>query len=181
MNSTANSVFGPAAALQCELASEVLRSTGHLRMQVTGWSMLPAIWPGDTLLVERTNSDSVSRGDVVLVGRNRRLFVHRVIKKANSFEQIPKVRIVTQGDAMPRPDPPCSQAELLGKVSFVMRNGRLIEPSKTPGVGNRLVSSLVRRSRSAARMIVGLHGLRFAARGKNSQRPSLGAVEPCRN
>ncbi len=33
------------AALQCELAAEVLRSFGTLRFPATGWSMFPAIRP----------------------------------------------------------------------------------------------------------------------------------------
>ena len=35
--------------LNASLASEVLRSSGSLHLRVTGWSMLPTVWPGDTL------------------------------------------------------------------------------------------------------------------------------------
>lgn len=58
-----------AHALKCELAADVLCSFGKLRFAATGWSMLPSVWPGETLLVERVAPDQVRIGDLVLVGR----------------------------------------------------------------------------------------------------------------
>ena len=43
-------------ALKCELAAESLRLSGRLRLRVTGWSMLPTICPGDTLIIERADA-----------------------------------------------------------------------------------------------------------------------------
>jgi len=56
-------------AIKCELASEVLLWSGKLRLRVTGWSMLPSVWPGDTLLVERIGAEEAREGDIVLFGR----------------------------------------------------------------------------------------------------------------
>ena len=61
------------STLKCELAAEVLRSFGTLRFAATGWSMLPSVWPGETLVVERVQPDQVHIGDLVLVGREGRL------------------------------------------------------------------------------------------------------------
>ena len=72
-------VFDDAHAVKCELAGEVLRASGRVRLQVTGWSMLPSVWPGDTLVIESVASDAVSEGDIVLFSRERRLFAHRVV------------------------------------------------------------------------------------------------------
>ena len=80
-------------ALKCELAGEVLRSSGRLRLRVTGWSMLPAIFPGDTLVIERANGESLGKGDIVLFHRDRRLFVHRVSGTSGSDQDL---QIVTQ-------------------------------------------------------------------------------------
>ncbi len=80
MNLAAPSL-GNANALKCELAGEVLRSSGTLRLRVTGWSMLPTVMPGDTLVIEHVSSDAVSEGDIVLFVRDRRFFVHRVVTK----------------------------------------------------------------------------------------------------
>lgn len=152
-------------ALKCELAGDVLRSSGQLRLRVTGWSMVPTILPGDTLLIEPAGSERVGKGDIVLYRRGRRLFVHRVSEKSVSAGDL---RIITQGDGMRRPDPPISAAQLLGKVTFVVRDGRCLVPAKSPGLVMRSVAALARRSSFVARVIVGVHNL-----GRTSQEPNL--------
>jgi signal peptidase I len=145
-----------AHSLKCELAADSLRSSGALRLQVTGWSMLPAVWPGDTLMVERASLSTVSEGEIVLFVRDRRLFAHRVV---TSSHRIGGSQLVTKGDAMPTSDAPISDVELLGKVSRIERNGRSIEPSRNLRRSERVVAALVRSSEAAARVIVGLRGM----------------------
>jgi len=140
-------------ALKCDLAAEVLRCFGKLRLQVGGWSMLPSIWPRDTLIIERASTSSVSAGDVVLFGRDQRLFVHRVIRKAVKSEAL-----VTQGDAMDSPDSPVSENEFLGKVTFIVRNGSLLRPRTKLRIRDRAIATLVRRSKTGARAVVVAHG-----------------------
>jgi signal peptidase I len=145
-----------AHALKCDLAGEVLRSSGTLRLQVMGWSMLPTVWPGDTLVIERADSGAVGEGDIVLFGRDRRLFAHRVVTtRSHSGDS----RVVTRGDAMPVADSPLAQDELLGKVSVIVRNGRCIAPSRSLRLSERAVAALVRSSEIAARVVVGVHGM----------------------
>ena len=148
---------GEAHAVKCELAGEILRSSGTLRLRVMGWSMLPSVWPGDTLVIERVDSGAVSEGDIVLFGRDRRLFAHRVVAKSSPAGG---TKILTRGDAMAQPDPPVSEHDMLGKVTFVVRNWRCIEPSRTPRLSQRAVAALVRNSEIAARVVVGVHGMR---------------------
>ncbi len=142
-------------SLKCELAAEVLRSSGNLRLQVTGWSMLPTLWPGDILMFERVDPALLSEGDIVLVDRDRRLFAHRLVAK-----NLQNSGILTRGDAMRAPDPRVDEKKLLGKVSFILRNGRCIEPRKTLRVSERAVAALVQRSEIAARVVMGVHNLR---------------------
>lgn len=158
-------------ALKCELAGEVLRSSGHLQMRVTGWSMLPTIFPGDTLMLESTSSERVDEGDIVLFrsDNDRRLFVHRVSGKIGSA---PEMQIITRGDGMRRPDPPVSCPQLLGKVSFIVRDGRLLQPARSPSLSDRAVSALVSRSSSAARVLVGVHNMRRSSQ-RRSPEPDL--------
>jgi signal peptidase len=151
-------------ALKCELAGEVLRSSGKLRLRVTGWSMLPAVMPGDTLVIERVSSDAVSEGDIVLFGRDRRFFVHRVITKGEPQN----TELVTRGDAMRTPDPPVSERDLLGRVSFIVRNGKCLKPSQSRRFPERAVAALVQRSTFAARVVVGVHGLRQASQVRSA-------------
>lgn len=147
-----DSAFDEVNALKCELASEVLRSSGSLRLGVTGWSMLPTIWPGDTLEIERTDCARVSAGDVVLFHRDRRLFVHRVVKQDDTA-------ILTRGDAMLRADPIVSNRELLGRVSLIVRDGRCVPPNSTLSLLQRALANVVQCSDFGAAVIVGIHGL----------------------
>jgi len=142
------------SALKCELASEVLRSFGSLRFAATGWSMLPSVWPGDTLVVERVSPDRVRVGDVVLVGRLGRLCAHRIVGTAGDPEN---PQWVTQGDALPAPDRPVLENELLGRVSYLIRAGKLIAVPAELSTVERLAAKIVRRSVPAARALVYLH------------------------
>jgi len=143
-----------ADVVKCALASETLRSSGSLRLQVTGWSMLPAVMPGEVLIVERVEPKNVSAGDVVLFERDHRLFAHRVIALDHSDGGM-----ITKGDAMLRPDRPVSESELLGKVSFLIRNGKMLQPNRRPGAVHRAIAAVVGRSRAAARIVVGVYRL----------------------
>ena len=149
-------VSDAAHSLKCELAADSLRSSGALRLQVTGWSMLPAVWPGDTLMVEQVKANAVSEGEIVLFVRDRRLFAHRVVARSHGDGHL---QLVTKGDAMPTSDAPISDAELLGKVSRIVRKGRSIEPSRRLPISERGVAALVRSSEAVARVIVGLRGV----------------------
>jgi signal peptidase I len=148
-----------AHAVRCDLAQEILRSSGRLHLQVTGWSMLPTVWPGDTLLIDHSDAHHVSEGDIVLFERGRRFFVHRIVKKNVEGSQI-----LTRGDAMSQPDPPFAERELLGKVSQILRHGdgngnsvcKCTVPRQRLRLPELIVSALVQRSVLAARAIVGL-------------------------
>jgi hypothetical protein len=168
MNSLDSAAWARIDALKCELASEVLRSSGTLRLGVTGWSMLPTVWPGDTLVIERVGSEGVSEDDIVLFGRHRRLFAHRVVaKRGNSNDQV----IHTQGDGMFRPDEPMRDSELLGRVSSILRNGKRLNP-RLMNSSERVIAALVRRFDSFARLAVRLHEMR------QSQQEQ---IAPCQN
>jgi signal peptidase I len=156
MNST-RLTLDDATARKCELATEILRSSGNLRLRVTGWSMLPVIWPGDTLVIERASGDSAVEGDIVMFSNGRRLVAHRVVTKSNGSADS---MVHTQGDALSRPDSPVAHHELLGKVSFIMRNGELVKPARSLCLPQRAVAAVFRRSTLAARVVVGVHGLR---------------------
>jgi signal peptidase I len=147
--------FEAAHALKCEMASEVLRSSGKLRLRVTGWSMLPAVWPGDTLTVERAETETVSEGDIVLCARDGRFSAHRLVLKREADSAI-----FTRGDAMPKLDPPVATDDLLGKVTMIERNGNCIKPRPNLRFTERALAALIRHSHIAARVAVGLYTLR---------------------
>jgi len=147
-----------AVAVKCDLASEVLRSFGGVRFAATGWSMLPTLWPGDTLVVERAGRDEIQVGEVVLVGRDGRLCAHRVVRRPEgAANSCLSSYWMTQGDAMSAPDRPVADSELLGRVRYVIRAGKCIAvPAKLSAVKSA-ISQVVRRSVPAARGLVLLH------------------------
>jgi signal peptidase I len=148
-----------AAAVRCELAAETVRRFGSLCFPATGWSMLPVVWPGDTLVVDHVSPDQVRVGDVVVVGRQGRLCAHRVIRSLNHLEDL---QWITQGDALPVPDRPVAANELLGKVAYLIRAGKLIAIPSQLGAVENLIAKVVRRSVPMARALVYLHRMRQA-------------------
>ena len=91
--------------LGCELAAEVLRSFGKLRLRANGSSMLPAVWPGDILFVQGKDAAAALPGDIVLFGRAGRLVAHRVVERTICQDEM---QWVTRGDSLGSNDPPVS-------------------------------------------------------------------------
>jgi signal peptidase len=136
-------------AVKCELAAEVLRSAGELRLRVTGASMLPAVWPGDELTIRRQPFDAVRPGRIVLVARDGRLCAHRVVAAGNGL-------VTTRGDALPSADPPAAPDQVLGAVVSVLRGrARLI-----PGSRVSLLALLLRHSDLCKSLLLRLQALR---------------------
>jgi hypothetical protein len=139
---------------KCDLASEVLNSFGGLRFAATGWSMLPSIWPGETLVVERVSPEQVRVGDVVLTGRDGRLRAHRVVSIIGSGETR---QWITQGDALSMPDSPMAEDRLLGRVVYLIRRRKCIPVPAELGVIEKVLAKIIRHSTPAARALVYLN------------------------
>jgi signal peptidase I len=145
-----------AQAVARELAQEVLRRSGRLVLPAKGRSMVPTIWPGDTLVVEPANSQDVTAGDIVLFSNAYRFVAHRVIEKNNDSD---RSHVFTRGDAMATADAAIRPSDILGKISFIVRDGKCIAAKKRLRRSERALAALLRRSDTAARMVLGVHGL----------------------
>jgi Peptidase S24-like len=143
---------------RCDLASEVLRRFGQLRLQVTGASMLPSIWPGDLVDIHRSSLNQISRGDVVLFLRGCRFIVHRVI-------EISRDGLITRGDSVLGPDSPVSSDELLGLVVSITGTGGRRVPSRLGAIGG-LIAFAARHSTVFVHLLLRLH-----ARYRQPMRP----------
>lgn len=110
-----------------DLAAEALRRCGTVRLRVWGTSMLPSVWPGDLLTIQSAGFDEIVPGDIVLVLRGNRPFVHRLIQKQGAQDS---VSWITKGDAMPHNDPPATASQLLGRVACIRRANRSFVPSR---------------------------------------------------
>lgn len=109
------------------LAAEMLRGRGTVHLKAWGTSMLPSVWPGDLLTIQGAADDEVVPGDIVLVRRNNRFLVHRLIEMRPSQDCD---SLITRGDAMPDNDPPAAVSELLGRVAGIRRGDRSFVPSR---------------------------------------------------
>lgn len=136
-------------ALGCELAAEVLRASGKLRLRVTGASMLPAIWPGDVISVRSFDSDFPRPGDVVLCYRHGRLIAHRLVRR---FAYQGEFQWSLRGDSVSGNDAPVPSGGLLGKVIAIERGSRRLSPQRSfPG---RFASWIFSRSEFATRVML---------------------------
>ena len=104
-----------------ELAVEVLTSGHSLRLRALGTSMLPSIWPGDILSIKPTTEQEIAAGDIVLVARQNRFFIHRLIQKRDSCW-------ITRGDSLPQNDDPFTSCEVLGRVSLIHKKKKIVVP-----------------------------------------------------
>jgi hypothetical protein len=120
-----------------DLAAEVLSSGGTIRLQALGTSMLPTIWPGDVLSIEPKSGEEIVPGAIVLVARDGRFFIHRLIEKRNSIW-------ITQGDSLPQADAPVAPIQVLGRVSLIHREIGDIAPMPRLSLVSRMLARMCR-------------------------------------
>jgi signal peptidase len=139
-----------------ELAAEMVRSSGHAWMCVSGTSMAPAVRPGDLLLVEHTAATKVSRGEIVVFARGGRLIAHRVVDAIGN----PRAQyLITRGDRTRRNDGLVSGKELLGRVKSIERGRNRFRPDSRPNPLQRAVGLLLRGSDRATCLYLRLAAL----------------------
>jgi len=133
------------------LAVDVLRHSGHLRLGVRGESMLPALWPGDVVEVVAHSLPSIRPGEVILISREGRLYVHRFVacSGADAF--------VARGDSMPHADPLYESSALLGRIEGVVRKGRAVSTPIAPRFRHRALGYLICRFSLARRLALKFH------------------------
>jgi signal peptidase len=138
-----------------DLAVEVLRSAGGAKLAVGGSSMLPSIWPGDVLDIQRVAAADLALDDVVVFARENRLVVHRILSLNRDGDE---VILITGGDRSRRSDSPVSASELLGKVEMIQRGGRKLIPRRTRWT--RIASWILLRSELCTRILLYLAVIR---------------------
>jgi signal peptidase len=155
-----NDNAGALELLKRQLVVDTLGTFGRIRLQVTGSSMLPAVWPGDILSVCHSEIAHVAVKDIVLSERQGRLCAHRVVDKIAGTES---VCLITRGDRLSVDDPPVFAHELLGRVTLIQRNGSHIDPRAGLSTGWRILSVILSRSALATRLMLHLIASRRSA------------------
>ena len=143
----------------CELIAGALRAAdGPLVIRAGGSSMVPAIWPGDTIEIHAPGGARMAAGQVAVFSRDDRLFAHRIIAIE---ERAGVAQFITRGDALAASDPPVACAEILGYVGAVIRDGRRIPIAcRAPGRRARMLAFTIRNSGLMRRLILRLHARR---------------------
>jgi len=157
---TINDDAGARELVKCQLAVDVLRTFGRIRLRVTGSSMLPAVWPGDILSVCHSEIAHINLNDIVLSRRQGRLCAHRVVDKVAGPQS---AWLITRGDQLSFDDPPVFAHELLGRVTLIQRDRSHIDPRAGLPRGWRFLSMILSRSALATRLTVHLIAFRQRA------------------
>ena len=113
------------------LAAELLRGRGTFHLKARGASMLPSVWPGDLVTIQSAADDEVVPGDIVLVLRDNRFFVHRLVERRLVQDCL---LLIMRGDAMPHNDLPAAASQLLGRVTRIRRGNRSLVPTRRVSV-----------------------------------------------
>jgi hypothetical protein len=147
-----------------ELAAEVLTSGHTLRLRAFGTSMLPSIWPGDLLSIEPKLEREIVAGDIVLVARQNRFFIHRLVEKHDS-------RWITRGDSLPQNDDSVDSCDVLGRVSLIHKRARVIVPSPCRSLFSRALAWMLCHSDTFRTIALRVHSLcHFCSAGIPSAR-----------
>ncbi|NLE35175.1 MAG: hypothetical protein GX622_08730 [Bacteroidales bacterium] len=86
-----------------------------------GFSMWPAIRPGDMVVISPHGAGQAAAGQIVALRRDGGFVLHRIIKV---MKVSGRKRIVTCGDAAVRADEPAGRETIIGMVLSVTRSGR---------------------------------------------------------
>jgi hypothetical protein len=129
-------------------------------MKAWGTSMLPALWPGDLLTIQSAAHDEVVPGEIVLVMRDNRFFVHRLIEERKVGD---RCSWITRGDAVPQDDPPASEFELLGRVTAIRRGNRSFIPSRQVSLPSSALAWTLCRWDRARGLALRMHAVRMKA------------------
>lgn len=138
-------------AAKHDLAAEVIRQFGEVRLQVNGASMLPAVWPGDVVTVRRRHAAELVPGSIVLFVREQRFFAHRLVANLDRV-------LIARGDSHSFEDLPFHCDDVLGEVVSIQRSGRSVGVSQV--WWHRAGSWLVARSEIGARLLLRLRRMK---------------------
>lgn len=151
--------------IKLDLAAEMLRRHGTLRLTAWGTSMLPTVWPGDLLTIQSVAHDEIVAGDIVLILRDRRFLVHRLVERRPVQDS---VSWITRGDAMPHNDPPTAACGLLGRVVSVQRANRTLVPRRRLSLLDSALARVLSRADRLRSLTLKIHAARLQAGPKRA-------------
>jgi hypothetical protein len=132
------------------LAADALRHGVRLRLQVRGDSMLPSLWPGDTVEIADCQLENIHPGEVVLAFRADCLILHRFLAhRQDGF--------LLRGDSMVAPDAIFPPAAFWGRLVHVRCAGRTVRLPVPLRPWSRALGVLLRYCSIARRVALKIH------------------------
>jgi signal peptidase I len=167
MESIAHDASHSGEQVRMDLLAETLRQHGEARLVGLGCSMIPSIYPGDLITVRAASPSEISTGEVVLVFRERRFWIHRLVCRVSTGKEF---LLTTKGDALDQTDPRVGSNQILGRVIRIDRYGRVVEPQAA--VLKWIFSFLLRRSNLVVKLFLASHSLRTRWHQMKCQEPA---------
>lgn len=123
-------------------ARVMLEEERGIAITAGGYSMWPALRPGDRLIISPVSAGPAV-GDVVAIRRDGGFVAHRVTEIMTSDNGL---QLRTRGDSSRQPDPWLSGNDIAGVVTQVIRGGRkhAVSPRRLPFTVNRILVALMK-------------------------------------
>jgi hypothetical protein len=131
-----------------DLSIELLRQRKSIRFRAPGRSMYPTIKENEVITVEPIEPSSINIGDIILYRQDRSVVAHRVVRiiktelpppcsleaehssnNNHPSSVVPRHSFLLRGDTWCQEDlKPVADAQILGKVIRVEKNGQYVDP-----------------------------------------------------
>ena len=129
------------------LADELLDKGTSIRITASGYSMFPAIRPGNTIIIKPVPPDELKCGMIIAWKREKDLVVHRLVL---AYEADGEKYYLTRGDSSRSSDKPVTIDMIAGRVEAIYKGHRLLRPVKIHPISerryrlNRIITFLLR-------------------------------------
>lgn len=130
-----------------DLADELLDKGTSIRISASGYSMFPAIRPGNTIIIKPVHPDELKCGMIIAWKREKDMVVHRLVL---AYESDDTKYYITRGDSSRSSDKPVTLDMIAGRVEAIYRGHRLLRPVKIHPISerryrvNRFITTLLR-------------------------------------
>jgi hypothetical protein len=133
-------------SIAADTAEALLREGKNVTVTAGGYSMWPAIRPGDVVVIDPIGTRLPEIGEIVALRRDGGYVIHRVTGVTASKDA---TLIHTQGDAVTREDEPADAGMIAGVAGSVVRSGRQHQPfpRHLPRWMNRMTAAVAGRIR----------------------------------
>lgn len=108
-----------------DLADELLDKGTSIRITASGYSMYPAIRPGNTIIIKPVEEEELKCGSIIAWKREKDMVVHRLVLV---YESENKKYFITRGDSCRSLDRPVTHDMIAGRVEAIYKGHRLLRP-----------------------------------------------------